>query len=83
MTAVSSWKERRIESAATDVVNARDSAGLCVQLCNPMDVDSVREAICRMGKWFGPHRAFISTDGEYAAIRNLGKLAALLEAHLS
>lgn len=80
---MSTWRERRIESAAIDVTTARDSAGLCVRLCDPLDVDDVRRAVARMAGWFGPSRVFLSPGGEYAAAQNLRKLVILLEAHLS
>lgn len=84
-----SWKDRRIESAAIDVHNERDSRGLSIYLCNPMNPDSVKAAIVRTAGCFEPGAVFINLDGctdpnaSYVAARHLRKLATLLEAHLS
>lgn len=80
---MSTWKERRIESAAMDVHCARDARGLMINLCNPLSVDSVKKAIVSLGQCFEPGSTFFDPNGEYTAAQNLRKLAVLLEAHLS
>jgi hypothetical protein len=83
MTASSTWKERRIESAAIDVNAATDSRGLKIRLCNPMDVDSVRSAVVILASWLQRGHHHFGDSGELNMVRNLRKLVTLLEAHLS
>jgi hypothetical protein len=83
-----STREQRIEKAAISVTRAREGRGLYVNLCNPMDVNSVRDAISWLSNGFhvgSRHVSFGCTpeESEKAAARNLGKLCRLLVAHLS
>jgi len=45
---MSSWRDRRIESAAIDVVEAQDADGRYVNLCDPLDKSSVAAAIAHL-----------------------------------
>lgn len=80
---MSTWRERRIESAAIDVVEAQDAYGQYVNLCAPLDKYSVADAIANLITGFEPGSCWLHQNGAYTAAMNIRKLATLLEAHYS
>lgn len=80
---MSTWRARRIESAAIDVVEAQDSYGQYVNLCDPLDKHSVADAIASLISGFEPGSTWLHPSGAYTAAMNIRKLAMLLEAHYS
>ena len=82
-------KMHPIEAAAIRVMEATDSRGLKIRLCDPLDLDSIKAAIQREEEKLDPQNIFVSLDGaeqDQEACRrkvrqNLGLLRALLHAH--